>query len=351
MQTITDEDVISTRVSTPLYTPTSPEAPSFLSSRRTSRTGTETSYGEEKEDTDTESLTESLYATFFTPRYGRTYHTNLASVYELPNDEVEVDRLNRLHELFPLDIGGKLHLAPIENPSRVLDVGTGTGRWAIAMAVAHPRSTVIGVDISPIQETDGPVPSNLVFECDNICTGLRYPDASFDLIRSRAMALGIDDWAQYLREVNRLLAPGGWLCIVEPHFGTLGMPDTSACPIYRYNEILHDVCRMISLNPSPADEICRTLHEIGLHNTQRISDVKTLKSQELNGSETASDESRGCTEICKAFILATAGMLKQHSGYSPEYIDLMCANARARLTTNSSDQYSVRVDYITVRKD
>jgi tRNA G46 methylase TrmB len=36
---------------------------------------------------------------------------------------------------------------------QVLDIGTGTGIWAIDYADAHPDSTVIGVDLSPIQPT------------------------------------------------------------------------------------------------------------------------------------------------------------------------------------------------------
>lgn len=48
-------------------------------------------------------------------------------------------------------LDGKLHLAPLENPQRILDVGTGTGVWAIDIADTFPAAEVIGVDIAPIQ--------------------------------------------------------------------------------------------------------------------------------------------------------------------------------------------------------
>ena len=48
-------------------------------------------------------------------------------------------------------LGGKTHLAPIKKPKRILDVGTGTGSWAIDIAEEFPDAEIIGNDLSPIQ--------------------------------------------------------------------------------------------------------------------------------------------------------------------------------------------------------
>lgn len=59
----------------------------------------------------------------------------MMSGYKFPNDEQEQDRLDMFHHIFKLALGGKLFLAPIqrEGPLRILDIGTGTGIWAIEM--------------------------------------------------------------------------------------------------------------------------------------------------------------------------------------------------------------------------
>ena len=51
-----------------------------------------------------------------------------------------------------ISLGNKLHLAPIDDkPGKILDVGTGTGIWAIEMGDDYPSAEVIGTDLSPTQ--------------------------------------------------------------------------------------------------------------------------------------------------------------------------------------------------------
>lgn len=62
--------------------------------------------------------------------HGRRFHAYREGTYQFPNDEQEQDRLDMVHALHSVIKDDKLFLAPV-TPKRVLDVGTGTGLWAV----------------------------------------------------------------------------------------------------------------------------------------------------------------------------------------------------------------------------
>ncbi|KAF4451644.1 hypothetical protein F53441_5323 [Fusarium austroafricanum] len=120
------------------------------------------------------------------------------------------------HHLFLMTFDDKLGLAPPNNPDskakKVLDLGTGTGIWAIDYADEHPEADVTGVDLSPIQPDF--VPPNLRFIIDDIDEDWEY-DESFDYIHSRMMVFSIKNWEDYIRKIFKSLAPGGYIEIQE----------------------------------------------------------------------------------------------------------------------------------------
>lgn len=70
-----------------------------------------------------ESATQSITSSVVDYVYenGRRYHRMSEGSYNIPNDEVEQDRLDLAHHLMLILLKGKLFLAPLENPQRVLD--------------------------------------------------------------------------------------------------------------------------------------------------------------------------------------------------------------------------------------
>jgi hypothetical protein len=63
---------------------------------------------------------------------GRRYHRFREGTYNFPNDDVEQEREDMKHAMVKLLCSQKLHFAPIgNNPQEMLDLGTGTGIWAI----------------------------------------------------------------------------------------------------------------------------------------------------------------------------------------------------------------------------
>ncbi|KAK1752874.1 S-adenosyl-L-methionine-dependent methyltransferase [Echria macrotheca] len=166
---------------------------------------------------DHQSSTASISSSILEYRalHGRTYHSARHSVdYFTPNDGKQQECLDLVHHYITILLDGKLYLAPIkEDAEKVIDIGTGTGIWAIDFADAHPETEVIGTDLSPMQPSW--VPANLKFEIDDATQPWTYPDNTFDFVHTRFLFGAIADWSALFQQAFRCTAPGGWLETVE----------------------------------------------------------------------------------------------------------------------------------------
>jgi SAM-dependent methyltransferase len=107
--------------------------------------------------------------------------------------------------------------------SRVLDVGCGTGVLLPALAQAVGRQgSVAGLDYSADLlrtarervETEGI--ADIVTLTEGDATKLPFDDASFDAAHTDRVLMHLDDADAAIREMRRVVRPGGWVVAAEP---------------------------------------------------------------------------------------------------------------------------------------
>nr|XP_036577459.1 phosphoethanolamine N-methyltransferase (TAM domain methyltransferase) [Colletotrichum truncatum]KAF6784430.1 phosphoethanolamine N-methyltransferase (TAM domain methyltransferase) [Colletotrichum truncatum] len=173
--------------------------------------GSDTASNYSSDVSDTASATSSIYA--YEYENGRRYHAYRAGQYLLPNDETEQERLDMTHHVFLLTLKGELCATHLDNPQTILDIGTGTGIWAIEIGDLFPTAEVIGTDLSPIQPTW--VPPNVRFEIDDATLDWTFPKNHFDFIHGRTLAGAVKDWPALLKQCYQHCKPGGKVEISE----------------------------------------------------------------------------------------------------------------------------------------
>jgi demethylmenaquinone methyltransferase / 2-methoxy-6-polyprenyl-1,4-benzoquinol methylase len=138
------------------------------------------------------------------------------------------DRVARFYDLLNTVMSAGLHhrwreraveLADVSPGDRVLDVATGTGDLAIALARrVAPGGEVVGSDFSEEMlaraRRKNDSPRTLSFEWGD-ALDLSYPDGSFDAATVGFAARNFADLAAGLREMRRVVRPGGRVVVLE----------------------------------------------------------------------------------------------------------------------------------------
>ena len=106
-------------------------------------------------------------------------------------------------------------------PQQILDIATGTGDFALLLADRIQPQHIIGADISEGMMAVGRkkvakegLQDTISFQYED-CMKLSFPDGSFDAVTSAYGVRNFQDLERGLREMLRVLRPGGHLLIVE----------------------------------------------------------------------------------------------------------------------------------------
>lgn len=171
-------------------------------------------------------------------------HPLTQPAYHFPNDANEIDRLEYQHLLVNHCLQSKLFYSPIPPPPyplTILDIGTGTGNWAIEMGDLYPEGTIEATDLSPIQPSA--VPANVQFIIDDAeQADWAIPENYYDFVHTRILEGCFLDMGAVIKTAFKHTKPGGYLESQElnpyPHSDDGTMPDD--WPFMRYVEKLQE---------------------------------------------------------------------------------------------------------------
>ncbi len=124
--------------------------------------------------------------------------------------------------------------------ARVLDAGCGSGGLIRRLAAAEPAWHWTGVDVSPLacELARSRCPADIR---EASVTALPFPDATFDAVVSADVLYHVEDDGAALRELRRVLRPGGIVVLNVPaHRWLWSYHDvaTHACRRYTRGELL-----------------------------------------------------------------------------------------------------------------
>lgn len=264
----------------------------------------------------------------FTHQHGHRYHRKDEAL--LPNDETEQDRLDFQHHIFKMLLDGALTYTVLPNnkPLQIIDVGCGTGIWAIEMGDALPKSTIRGIEYvlsrfhfsrlfllhcdlifricklsNPacptscilLQDISFPIPSSLTtntnisshhsespiqphwvppnvqFEIDDVTKPWLTKASSIDFIHIRTMAGCIPSWPTLLRSSLRALKPGGSIEVTDImwHFECQDGSMAPDCASVKWADQFHELASAIfHVDFGPSPRMAGWLEEVGFEDVE-----------------------------------------------------------------------------------
>ncbi|KAJ7691630.1 S-adenosyl-L-methionine-dependent methyltransferase [Mycena rosella] len=190
---------------------------------------------------------------------------------------------------------------PFDGSDKILDVGTGPGAWLLEMARSvDPSVSMVGIDIeSGLVPTS--YPTNVEFRVESVMDLPSEWSTTFSLVHQRffVIALQTNQWPVALREIFRVLRPGGWVQLCEAEKGQKDEGPKDEGPkdegpagnlnksyVEKLGAMYHSYLTSCNLLVDPAQHIPALLKEAGFvdicEESQLVAGMRALKTPTLD---------------------------------------------------------------------
>jgi ubiquinone/menaquinone biosynthesis C-methylase UbiE len=187
------------------------------------------------------------------------------------------------------DQRGRFFLQHLRPGMRVLDCGCGPGSVTIGLAQAVGHGEAVGVDIEARQVDAARALSrqrgiaNAQFQTASVYK-LPFADKSFDAVFSQALLVHLAEPVEALKEMRRVLRPGGFAGIVDADFGFAIVAPPSAA-IDRLMSLLTRGMAFHGGNPFYARQLRPMLHQAGFEPTEGGAEFYSFGSGDAAGRQ------------------------------------------------------------------
>ena len=141
-------------------------------------------------------------------------------------------------------------------PSWVLDLATGSGDLAIAVQRACPAAYVLGADFTPLMMTEA---QRSGFQHLLAADALQLPvvDAAFDVITVAFGLRNMASWPDAIREMSRVLRPGGKLFVLDFSLPTL--PLLRPAYVFYLEKIMPRIAGLLTGHRDAFEYLCQSI--------------------------------------------------------------------------------------------
>ena len=254
------------------------------------------------------------------------------TIYHTPVDEQEQDRLRIVHRMYLLLFKNELFRAPIDaSIERVLDIGAGTGDWAIAMAQQYPDAQITACDIGIFDV--GEIPYNLRFELDDVNDEWSY-SKQFDYIHLRDMAGAIRNWSALYEQAFENLSPGGHLEIIDWNESEISGLDRSDY-LSMYCSAVGSAAEMSGYPRSLAHHNVHLLHQAGFEQTRTetltipIGTWHFKREQKIMGK-------MALVALLEGLEATSLRLLTKHKGWKSKEVKDLCSKVATEIRAEGS---------------